>query len=256
MGLPGAGKTTFAHHLRQQLAGAGHSVEWFNADQLRSLHNDWDFSQEGRLRQSQRMADRAQASSAQWVIADFVAPLAQQREIYQADWTVWIDTIEQGRFEDTNRVFDPPATYDFRITQQNAPVWASYVVDHLVSARRRPTFDPARPTVQMMGRYQPWHAGHRALFEQLLHRTGQVCVMVRDCQGWNNSNPFDADQVHQMIRRDLDPLYQGMYTVITVPNIVHIGYGRDVGYTIQQEMLDPEITAISATQIRQQMGLQ
>ena len=117
------------------------------------------------------------------------------------------------------------------------------------------TFDWKKPTVQMLGRWQPWHAGHRALFERAIAKTGQVCIMIRDCQGWQNSNPFAIEQVKNFIRRDLDPLFQGQYEILVVPNIVNITYGRDVGYKIEQEVFDESIHSISATKIRESMGL-
>ena len=118
-----------------------------------------------------------------------------------------------------------------------------------------PTFDWQKPTVQMLGRWQPWHAGHRALFERAIEKTGQVCIMIRDCQGWNHSNPFDLEQVKKYIRADLDLKYKGRYEIIVVPNIVNITYGRDVGYIIEQETFDDATQAISATAIRKQMGV-
>jgi phosphopantetheine adenylyltransferase len=116
-------------------------------------------------------------------------------------------------------------------------------------------FDWRKPTVQMLGRWQPWHAGHRALFERAIAKTGQVCIMVRDCQDWNYSNPFALEEVMQNIRNDLDPVYKGRYVIQVVPNIVNITYGRDVGYIIEQEVFDEETHAISATKIRAEMGL-
>ena len=110
MGLPGAGKTTLAKQLADQLNAA-----WFNADEIRAKYNDWDFSAEGRIRQSQRMRDLADASTNPYVIADFVAPLAEMREIFSADFTIWMDTIEQGRFDNTNRVFEAPSHWDLKI---------------------------------------------------------------------------------------------------------------------------------------------
>jgi len=110
--------------------------------------------------------------------------------------------------------------------------------------------------VQMLGRWQPWHAGHRALFERAIAKTGQVCIMIRDCQGWQGSNPFEIEKVKGFIQRDLDPLYQGQYTIQVVPNIVNITYGRDVGYKIEQETFDEATHSISATKIRKQMGLE
>jgi len=276
MGLPGSGKTYFAERLKQYLES--HSsvynmpfekmaqyelpptswkakVDWFNADDVRRQFNDWDFSKEGRIRQSIRMFEFAFKCSGDFVICDFVAPLQEMRNNFKADWTIWMDTIDQGRFDDTNKAFVPPDVYDFRINEQNAEKWVPFVGDHILENRRRPTFDWRKETVQMLGRWQPWHPGHRALFERAIAKTGQVCIMIRDCQGWNNSNPFALEQVKNFIKRDLDLLYQGQYEIQVVPNIVNITYGRDVGYKIEQESFDESITNISATQIRKEMGL-
>ncbi|NBU98340.1 MAG: cytidyltransferase [Spirochaetia bacterium] len=116
-------------------------------------------------------------------------------------------------------------------------------------------FDWKKETVQMLGRWQPWHSGHRALFERSVKKTGQVVIMIRDCQGWQGSNPFAIDQVTRYIKRDLDPLYQGQFFILVVPNIVNITYGRDVGYKIEQEVFDEETHSISATKIRKELGL-
>jgi phosphopantetheine adenylyltransferase len=116
-------------------------------------------------------------------------------------------------------------------------------------------FDWRKPTVQMLGRWQPWHAGHRALFERAIAKTGQVCIMIRDCEGWNDSNPFKREEVENFIHQDLREKYAGQYIIQFVPNIVNITYGRDVGYTIEQEVFDDQTHAISATEIRKQMGL-
>ncbi len=276
MGLPGSGKTYFAERLKKYLEDNSNfdsmpkyrmaqyelppmhyksKVDWFNADEIRKKFNDWDFSHEGRIRQSLRMAEFALKCSGDYVICDFVAPLPEMRHNFKADWTIWMDTIDAGRYEDTNKAFVQPDIYDFRINEKNAEKWVEFVGDHILYKRRRPTFSWKKETVQMLGRWQPWHEGHRALFERLIQKTGQVCIMIRDCQGWNDSNPFNSDQVKNYIRRDLDILYQGQYDILVVPNIVHIGYGRGVGYTIEQEQFGEEITKISATEIRQKMGL-
>ena len=270
MGLPGSGKTFLAQALKQYLEtnsaffqpqaealyASYATVEWFNADDVRKRFNDWDFSSEGRIRQSHRMRELADKTKADFVIADFVCPLTEMRNNFKADWTIWVDTIEAGRYEDTNRVFVPPEFYDFRITEQAADKWAEFVGDHILENRRRPRFEWRRETVQMLGRWQPWHAGHRALFERAIAKTGQVCIMIRDCQGWNQSNPFSWATVKNAIARDLDPLYQGQYEIVVVPNIVNITYGRDVGYKIEQEVFDDATHAISATKIRREMGLE
>jgi len=256
MGLPGSGKTYLAQHLLEHLQNDKKRVAWLNADDVRKKYNDWDFSTEGRIRQSHRMRELTDAmTDIDYVICDFVAPLVEMRNNFKADWCIWMDTIDAGRFEDTNRAFIAPEVYDFRITEQNAEKWSEFIFAHLYDNRRRPVFDWQRETVEQLGRWQPWHEGHRALFDRLIQRTGQVCIMIRDCQGWQGSNPFAIDQVKSAIKRDLDPLYQGQYEILVVPNITHIGYGRGVGYTIEEEKFDDAITAISATKIRKELGL-
>jgi len=276
MGLPGSGKTYFAERLKKYLeqnsslssmpkwrmdqmermpATYKSKVDWFNADDVRRKFNDWDFSKEGRIRQSLRMLDFAIKCTGDFVICDFVAPLPEMRNNFKADWTIWMDTIDAGRYEDTNKAFTPPDVYDFRITEMNAEKWVEFVGEHILYDRRRPTFDWKKETVEMLGRWQPWHPGHRALFDRAIAKTGQVCIMIRDCQGWNNSNPFEANQVKEFIKRDLDPVYQGQYEILLVPNITNITYGRDVGYKIEQEVFDDATHAISATNIRKELGL-
>ena len=269
MGLPGAGKTCLAEALKryietqsdlfnpnaETLAGSRAEVKWINADDVRKKYNDWDFSHQGRIRQSIRMRELADVYFNDFVIADFVAPLPEMRHNFKADWTIWVDTIDSGRYDDTNKMFVSPDVYDFRITEQNAKKWAEFIGAHILEDRRRPVFDWRRETVQMLGRWQPWHAGHRALFERAIAKTGQVVIMIRDCQGWQESNPFALDEVKNRIRRDLDPIYQGQYDIQIVPNIVNITYGRDVGYKIEQETFDEATHSISATKIRREMGL-
>jgi len=255
MGLPGAGKTYLAQHVLEHLQNNRKTVMWLNADDVRKKYNDWDFSHEGRIRQSLRMRELADSYDVDFVICDFVAPLVEMRNNFKADWTIWVDTIDQGRFEDTNKVFVAPEQYDFRITEQESEKWGEFIAAHILDNRQRPVFDWQKETVQMLGRWQPWHEGHRKLFERALAKTGQVVIQIRDCQGWNNSNPFAANQVKDFIKRDLDPLYQGQYVIQLVPNVVNITYGRDVGYKIEQESFDDATHAISATKIRKQMGI-
>jgi adenylylsulfate kinase len=278
MGLPGSGKTYLAQALKKYLETNGDlmkinpgrvltyegipgpgffkvGVDWFNADDIRKKYNDWDFSDAGRIRQSLRMFQFAVECTGEFVICDFVAPLVEMRNNFKADWTIWVDTIKEGRYEDTNKAFIPPEQYDFRVTEQNCEKWSEFIGEHILADRRRPVFDWQRETVQMLGRWQPWHDGHRALFERLIAKTGQVVIQVRDVQGWQGSNPFEVAKVKSFIRRDLDPMYQGQYEIQVVPNIVHIGWGRGVGYTSGEETFDEAITDISATKIRKELGL-
>ena len=179
MGLPGSGKTYFADKLRAELTSIiGVTVTWYNADEIRKTYSDWDFSYEGRIRQSHRMAQLANTAPGTYCICDFVAPLVEMRNNFKADWTIWIDTIERGRYEDTNKAFIPPKEYDFRITEQNAEIWAPYVASMILKNQRRPVFDWQKETVQMLGRWQPWHSGHRALFERALATSVQWMVIM------------------------------------------------------------------------------
>ena len=122
-------------------------------------------------------------------------------------------------------------------------------------------FDWKKPTVQMLGRWQPWHAGHQELFKRCVAKTGQVIIQVRDVKGASGGagqedNPFDWDTVCANIEESLlkDGFNRGIeYEIMLVPNIVNITYGRGVGYVFEEEVFDASITNISATKIRGQM---
>jgi adenylylsulfate kinase len=131
MGLPGAGKTYLARALHQELLNKNFSVEWFNADEVRARFNDWDFTEEGRIRQATRMRKLAEKSNADFVICDFVAPIPAMRESYSADIIIWLDTIDSSHFEDTNKLWVPPVKYDYRIMAKNGDRWASIIANKL-----------------------------------------------------------------------------------------------------------------------------
>ncbi|MDA9027835.1 MAG: cytidyltransferase [SAR86 cluster bacterium] len=122
-------------------------------------------------------------------------------------------------------------------------------------------FDWKKPTVQMLGRWQPWHDGHQALFKRCVAKTGQVIIQVRDVQGASggdgqDDNPFDWEAVCKNIEDGLakDNFHRGQeYEIMLVPNIVNITYGRGVGYKFEEEVFDEAITDISATKIRKEM---
>ena len=128
MGLPGSGKTTLAKQLVELI---GNDVYWLNADDIRKTFNDWDFSTEGRLRQAHRMRKLADESKCKYIIVDFVAPLHEMRDIFQADYTVWVDTIKESRFQDTDFIFEKPTKIDMRIDSQNAIFWAKEIWQHI-----------------------------------------------------------------------------------------------------------------------------
>lgn len=138
MGLPGSGKTYLAQYILETLQNEKKSVGWLNADIIRKKYDDWDFSYEGRIRQSKRMSELAEKcyGSCDYVICDFVAPLPEMRTNFNADWTVWVDTITKGRFEDTNKIFVPPTEYDFRITEQHGEKWGEYIAAHILTNER------------------------------------------------------------------------------------------------------------------------
>ena len=113
-------------------------------------------------------------------------------------------------------------------------------------------WDNKKPTAQMLGRWQPFHDGHYALFEEIIKKTGQVCIQIRDVQGVDD-NPFDFETVKKKIEERLNPKYEGRFKIILVPNITNICYGRGVGYEIIEHIPPSEIGEISATSIRQKM---
>lgn len=118
MGLPGSGKTTLAKNIMERLASEKIPAQWHNADSVRMMFEDWDFSPEGRERQAGRMGDFADRNKKDGIVAicDFICPTIATRELFgPADLIIWMDTITKGRYEDTNKMFEPPAEYDLRI---------------------------------------------------------------------------------------------------------------------------------------------
>ena len=116
MGLPGSGKTYLTERLVPLLEAA-----WYNADKVRTMANDWDFSESGRLRQSMRMKTFAdfEKVNGRFVVCDFVCPTKETRENFEPDIVIWLDTISSGRFEDTNKIFQKPESVDFHVTEWN-----------------------------------------------------------------------------------------------------------------------------------------
>ena len=128
MGLPGSGKTTLASELAPLI-----NAKRINADEVRKAANDWDFSKEGRSRQAKRMADLAKKikDEGDCAIADFICPTPEARNLFPADYIVWVDTIKKGRFDDTNQMFVKPEKYDCHVTTQDAKVWAPKIAKEI-----------------------------------------------------------------------------------------------------------------------------
>ena len=128
MGLPGSGKTTLANELSTML-----DTKRLNADEVRREANDWDFSKEGRKRQAKRMAEFALKlkNEGNYVIADFICPTPEARNLFPADFVIWVDTIKEGRFDDTNKMFVKPDKYNFHVTTQDAKNWAPKIIKEI-----------------------------------------------------------------------------------------------------------------------------
>ena len=170
MGLPGAGKTTLARQLSPRL-----NAVHYNADDVRSnINKDLGFSEPDRVEHARRMGwlcDQV-VNAGCYAVADFICPTPAAREAFFGDgggFVIWIDRIQAGTFEDTNRLFVPPEQYDLRVTKNGtSEYWAEQAM-----MRLRPVFDWRRPTALFIGRYQPFHNGHRALIAEGLKRVGQ-----------------------------------------------------------------------------------
>ena len=243
MGLPGTGKTTLANVLAPLL-----NAVVFNADAVRAkLSRDLGFSLDDRIEHAHRMGwmcDRV-VESGGTVIADFICPTPQTRTAFGEAFTIWVDRIEAGRFEDTNRMFVAPLRVDLRVSPEGTPeYWAEQVM-----VRLRTAFDPQKSTALFVGRYQPFHGGHLRLIEEGLNRVGQACIAVRDTHGTNGKNPLPFFAVKQRIEVALSA-YAGRFVVVPLPNITNVFYGRDAGYSVERIVLDEATETISATKLR------
>tara|TARA_B100000579_G_scaffold93458_1_gene73860 strand:- start:976 stop:1755 length:780 start_codon:yes stop_codon:yes gene_type:complete len=239
MGLPGSGKTYLARRIVKLL-----NADWFNADKIRGDYDDWDFSNAGIIRQVKRMKKLADSSKKKFVVADFICPIKKQIEIFKPNFIIWMDTIKKSKYQRMNKLFSKPKKYDLRIEEKNLKINLMQFNDKFFGYKWENTL----PTIQMMGRFQPWHYGHRKLFEKCILKTGQVNIMVKNVKK-NKNNPYSFLQVKKKIDQDL--LYFKKRIKITkVPEIVEICYGRKVGYKVKKIKLNPKIEKISATSIR------
>jgi len=246
IGLPGSGKTTLAKALLEH-TDAIH----LNADEVRAdLNKDLGFSLEDRIEQARRMGALARLLHAQGrvVIVDFVCPTYETRKAFgKPNYLVWMNRIEEGRFADTNKMWEDPETCDARIGDDCTVEEEVQIVLATTGLH-----DWKKPTTLMLGRYQPWHEGHHALYFEAGKRTDQVMLGVRNTQGTSEKDPLSFEQVKFYI--DKDPAMKDAL-ITRLPNITNIVYGRDVGYKVEQVKLGDEIEAISATQKRKEMGI-
>jgi phosphopantetheine adenylyltransferase len=244
MGLPGSGKTTLAEKLVAKLNAA-----WFNADAVRQdIYSELGFSEEDRLSHAKRMSklcDWAKMGG-NYVIADFVCPTQETRKAFNADFTIWVDRIQEGRYEDTNKMFEKPLNYDLRLIDGTPEEWVSKVVGKLNETE---AWDNQAPTALLIGRYQPFHIGHKSLVAEAIKRTGQCCIALRDVGGIDDSNPYDFEKVKKEIHSACIE-FGNKIKVVELPNIMDVFYGRGVGYNIEQLELSKELQEVSATKIR------
>jgi adenylylsulfate kinase len=246
IGLPGAGKSTFAKELADRINGIH-----LNADEVRAeLNKDLGFTPEDRIEQARRMGALSRLLSKQGyhVVVDFVNPTKKTRDSFgKPDKVVWMNRKPVRDFPDTTAMWETPHNVDLMFDD---------LIEYTDAARIAcidfQIHDWRRPTTLMLGRYQPWHEGHHALYKEAGQRTDQVMLGVRNTYKTSEKDPLTFDQVKEYIAKDE---FMDGSMVVRLPNITNIVYGRDVGYKIEQVDLGADIHSISATQKRKEMGI-
>lgn len=261
-GLPGSGKTTLARALDTALWAAGVKSNVVDGDAVRMVTGDADFSTEGRLRQAKRMGMVADELNKMGLTAccSFVCPTKETREAFW--WsstsvdptvrmmTVFVDRIVAGPYADTNQIFEVPLIEPFGHVVLPEETVAQSVAAILTKLGAH-TFDREKPTALLVGRFQPFHDGHKALVAKAIADVGQCVVGVRHIEKDENNPLSMIDRMERVITA-LDPDFCGRYEVFPLPNIVKIIYGRTPGYHIEQYTLDADLEAISGAQLREQ----
>ena len=246
IGLPGAGKSTFAKELADRINGIH-----LNADEVRAeLNKDLGFTTEDRMEQARRMGALSRLLSKQGyhVVVDFVNPTKETRNSFgKPDKVVWMNRKPVRDFPDTTAMWETPHNVDLMFDD---------LIEYTDAARIAcidfQIHDWRRPTTLMLGRYQPWHEGHHALYKEAGQRTEQVMLGVRNTYMTSEKDPLTFDQVKEYIAKDE---FMDGSMVVRLPNITNIVYGRDVGYKIEQVDLGADIHAISATEKRRELGI-
>lgn len=250
IGLPGSGKTELAKALKERI-----NAIHLNADEVRAtVNSDLGFTTEDRIEQARRMGEMARLIAKQGVapvIVDFVCPTEETRKAFGfANVIIWMNTLGFSRFEDTNKMWEPPTYVDIEIEGHIDTQDIKKNTDRVI--KEMELFDWSAPTTLQLGRYQPWHEGHQALKNEAHKKTSQVLVGVRNTYGTSEKDPMTYKEVEFHIDKDN---FDKDTKIMRLPNITNIVYGRDVGYKIEQIDLPPDIQAISATQKRKEMGL-
>jgi len=246
IGLPGSGKTTYAKELADRI-----NAIHLNADEVRAeLNKDLGFAPEDRVEQARRMGalSRLLAKQGYNIVVDFINPTKETREAFGTpDKIVWMNRQPVRDFSDTTAMWQNPEKVDLMFDDLT-----EYDVAARITCVDFGLHDWREPTTLMLGRYQPWHEGHHALYNEAENRTDQVMLGVRNTYKTSPKDPLKFEQVKEYIEQD-EFMKDAM--VIRMPNITNIVYGRDVGYKIEQISLGEKIEAISATEKRKEMGI-
>ena len=246
IGLPGSGKTTLAKELASRI-----NAIHLNADEVRSdLNKDLGFTKEDRLEQARRMGalSRLLANQNYNVVVDFVNPTEETRKAFgRVDKVIWRNRKPTRDYPDTTAMWEIPLNVDLMFDDliESEDAARLSIIDFQLH-------DWREPTTLMLGRYQPWHEGHHALYKEAGNRTKQVLLGVRDTYKTSEKDPLNFNEVKSYI--DKDPIMKKAL-VLKLPNITNIVYGRDVGYKIEQIDLGADIHAISATEKRRELGI-
>jgi adenylylsulfate kinase len=246
IGLPGSGKTTFAKELADRI-----NAIHLNADEVRAeLNKDLGFTPADRIEHARRMGalSRLLTKQGYHVVVDFINPTDETRKAFgKPDKVVWMNRKPTRDFPDTTAMWELPNKVDLMFDDKIEYIDAARIacIDFRIH-------DWREPTTLMLGRYQPWHEGHHALYEEAGKRTSQVMLGVRNTFNTSPKDPLTFNEVKEHISKDE---FMDGAMVIRMPNITNIVYGRDVGYKIEQVSLGADIEAISATQKRKEMGI-
>ena len=244
IGQAGTGKTALAEALADRI-----NAIHINADKVRAgLNKDLGFELKDRIENARRLGELARLLDNQIVIVDFICPTLETRQAFgKPDILIWVNRITEGRFEDSNKMWQEPIEVDLEIKLGlTVEEEVQLVIKHFK------LHDWSAPTTLMLGRYQPWHEGHHALYKEAGKRTEQVLLGVRNTYNTSEKDPLKFDQVKEYIAKDK---FMDGSMVLRLPNITNIVYGRDVGYKIEQVDLGADIHAISATEKRKQLGI-